>query len=407
MNLLRDLLDAAIAVAQPATCLPPCLPSLPAGRTIIVGAGKAAAAMAQAVERNFPAPVSGLVITQYGYALELGSVEVIEAAHPTPDLAGLSASKRILGLVSDLGEDDLVLCLLSGGGSALMCLPAPGISLQDKQRVTNDLLRAGAPIAAINCVRRHLSSIKGGRLALAARPAQLVTLAISDVPGDDPLVIASGPTVPDPTSFADARDVLETFSITVPAHIAEHLAKGKDEEAQFSADYRLIARPRDAVDAAAEAAGRAGFRIVDLGDALEGDAREMGHSHAALARRYARDGEKVAILSGGELTSVVTGKGAGGPNHDYLLAMALALDGTPGISAIAADTDGLDGSSGAAGAEIGPGLLAEAREQGCDAHAMLEANDSGGFFAALGRQIVTGPTYTNVNDLRAILVEPQ
>ena len=362
--------------------------------------------MAQAVERDYPAPVTGLAITQYGYGLETNSIEIVEAAHPIPDETGLAASRRILDLVSSLGEDDLVLCLLSGGGSALMCLPAPGISLEDKQRVTNDLLKSGAPISAINCVRRHLSSLKGGRLALAARPARIVTLAISDVPGDDPLVIASGPTVPDPTSFADAKDVLEKFAVQAPVSVAEYLEVGQDAEPAFSVDYRMIARPRDALDAAAKVAEHAGFRVVDLGDALEGDARQVGQSHAALARRYAREGERVAIFSGGELTSIVKGKGLGGPNHDYALAMAMALDGMVGITAIAADTDGLDGSSGAAGAEIAPDLLEQAQAHGLDAAAMLEASDSGGFFAALGRQIATGPTYTNVNDFRAILVEP-
>lgn len=362
--------------------------------------------MAQAVEQNYSGAVTGLVITQRGYGLETKSIEVVEAAHPIPDEAGLEASIRILELVSNLGEDDLVLCLVSGGGSALMCLPAPGISLGDKQGLTDALLRAGAAISDINCVRRKLSSIKGGRLAIAASPAPVVTLAISDVPGDDPLVIASGPTVPDPTRFEDALDILEKFAVDVPVSVQDFLREGRGDVPDFIADYRMIARPNDALYAAAGVAERAGFKVVELGDVLEGDARKVGQSHAALARRYARGGERVAILSGGELTSVVRGEGTGGPNHEYALAMAIALDGAPGISAIAADTDGRDGSSDGAGAEISPDLLARARTRGVDPLAMLEANDSGGFFEALGRQIVTGPTYTNVNDFRAILVEP-
>lgn len=362
--------------------------------------------MARAVEQNYSGPVTGLVITQRGYGLETKSIEVVEAAHPIPDETGLEASRRILDLVSSLGEDDLVLCLVSGGGSALMCLPAPGISLEDKQGLTAALLRAGAPISDINCVRRHVSSIKGGRLAMAASPASVVTLAISDVPGDDPLVIASGPTVPDPTRFEDALDILEKFAVDVPASVKGFLKAGRDDVPNFVADYRMIARPSDALNAAASVAERAGFKVVELGDALEGDARRVGRSHAALARRYARGGERVAILSGGELTSVVRGDGTGGPNHEYMMAMAIVLDGTAGISAIAADTDGRDGSSDAAGAEIGPDLLARAQTQGVDPFALLEANNSGGFFETLGGQVVTGPTYTNVNDFRAILVEP-
>ena len=406
MSLLREMLDAAIAAAQPATCLSRHLPPPPVGQTVIVGAGKAAAAMAKAVEQNYSAHVTGLVTTQHGYQLATDRIVVVEAAHPIPDRKGVEASRRILELVSNLEAGDLVLCLLSGGGSALMCLPAPGLTLEDKQSLTHALLIAGAPISDINCVRRHLSSIKGGRLALAAQPARVVTLAISDVPDDDPLVIASGPTVRDHTTYADARSVLDRFDVQVPASVARHLKAGKDERNGFAVDYRLIARPRHALDAAAILAVRAGFELVDLGDALEGDARLVGQSHAALARRYARDGKRVAILSGGELTSVVRGEGTGGPNHEYALALAIALDGMTGISAIAADTDGLDGSSGAAGAEIDDGVLGEAQIQGLEALAMLEANNSGAFFATIGQQIVTGPTYTNVNDFRAILVEP-
>ncbi|MBM3487317.1 MAG: glycerate kinase, partial [Alphaproteobacteria bacterium] len=373
-----------------------------------VGAGKAAAAMAAAVEAHWPGPLSGLVVTRYGHGLPLACIALVEAGHPMPDAAGRDAARRILGLVAGLSADDLVLCLLSGGGSALLVEPASGLALEDKQAVTRALLACGAPIAAINTVRKHLSAIKGGRLAAAAYPAPTVTLVVSDVPGDDPATIASGPTAADPTTTAEARAVLEAFRIALPPAVARHLATAAaespkpDDPRLARAAARIVACARDSLAAAAAVVTQAGLVPEILGDALEGEARELGRIHAARAAA-ARPG--TVLLSGGETTVTLDpGQGSGGRNSEYLLALAVALDGSPGIHAIAADTDGIDGTGPAAGAVIGPATLAAARAAGLDGQAMLAAHDSGRFFATLGDAVTTGPTRTNVNDFRAILV---
>jgi hydroxypyruvate reductase len=405
-ELLRRMFDAAVAAAQPEHCLPPHLPAPAGGRTIVIGAGKASAEMARVLEAHYAGPVEGLVVTRYGHAVPTRRIEIVEAGHPVPDATGEEAGRRILELVRDLDEDDLVICLLSGGGSALLPVPAPGLSLEDKQAVTGALLRAGATIGEINCVRRHLSAIKGGRLALAARPARLLTLAISDVPGDDPLVIASGPTVPDPTSFSDARGIVERYRLDLPQAVHRHLEGSKDEPAEHWGDYVLVARPAQALEAAAEVAREAGYRPVVLGDALEGEAREVATEHAALARRHLEAGERVALISGGELTVTMKGDGVGGPNHEYVLTLMLECNSSGHFAGLAADTDGIDGSSEGAGAWFDEASLSLAAESGLDGGDALAGNDAGGFFAGLGRQVVTGPTRTNVNDFRVVLVDP-
>ena len=405
--LLRRLLDAALASAQPARCLPPHLPEPPAGRTVVVGAGKAAATMARAVEDHWAGPLEGLVVTRYGHRVPTRAIEVVEAAHPVPDAGGREAAARILAMAEGLGADDLALCLISGGGSALLTLPAPGIELADKQAVTGALLRSGAAIGEINAVRKHLSAIKGGRLGAACHPAHLVSLLISDVPGDDPAVIGSGPAVPDPTTFADALAVLHKYGIREPAAVIRHLELGEDETPK-EGDPRLAGReihmtatPAVALDAAAGVAHEAGYMPVVLGDALEGEARDLARAHAALARDAAPG---TVLLSGGEATVTVTGHGRGGPNAEYALALALALDGAPGVFAIACDTDGIDGTEDNAGASVTPDTLSRGHAAGEDAAARLAANDAYGYFAALGDLVMTGPTLTNVNDFRAILV---
>ena len=407
-SLLRSLLDAAFASALPARCLPAHLPQPPAGRTVVIGAGKAAAAMARAVEEHWQGPLEGLVVTRYGHRVPTDAVEVVEAAHPVPDAGGRAAAARILALAEGLGPDDLALCLISGGGSALLTLPAPGVALADKQAVTGALLRSGAAIGEINCVRKHLSAIKGGRLGTACHPARLVSLLISDVPGDDPAVIGSGPTVPDPTTFAEALAVLRSYGIDEPAALIRHLERGAEETPKegdsrlAGAETRIVATPAMALAAAADAAREAGYAPVILGDALEGEARALAREHAALARDAATG---TVLLSGGEATVTVTGAGRGGPNAEYALALALALEGAPGIFAIACDTDGIDGTEDNAGALVTPETLAQGRACGEDAAARLAANDAYGFFAALDDLVMTGPTLTNVNDFRAILVE--
>ena len=404
---LRRLLDAALASAQPAQCLAPHLPEPPAGRTVVVGAGKAAATMARAVEDHWEGPLEGLVVTRYGHRVPTARIEVVEAAHPVPDAGGREAAARILSLAEGLSADDLALCLISGGGSALLTLPAPGIALADKQAMTGALLRSGAAIDEINCVRKHLSAIKGGRLGAACHPARVVSLLISDVAGDDPAVIGSGPTVPDPTTFADALAVLRKYGIAEPAALIRHLEGGAEETPKqgdprlAEAETRMVATPAMALAAAAEAAREAGYEPVILGDALEGEARVLAREHAGLARDAAPG---TVLLSGGEATVTVTGAGRGGPNTEYALALALALDGAPGIFATACDTDGIDGTEDNAGALVTPDTLARARDAGEDAAARLAANDGYGFFAGLGDLVMTGPTLTNVNDFRAILV---
>ncbi len=417
--LLRRLFDAALDAADPALAVPRYLPPKPKGRTLVVGAGKAAAAMAKAVEDNWDGEISGLVVTRYGHGVPCARIEVVEAAHPVPDQAGLDAARRILEMVQGLGPDDLVLCLISGGGSALLSLPAPGITLEEKQAVNKALLRSGAAIDEMNCLRKHLSAIKGGRLAAAAAPARVVSLLISDVPGDDPAVIASGPTVPDPTSFADALAILEKYGIDAPESVTAHLKAAAEETPKpgdarlASCETHLIARPQDSLEAAAAAAREEGVTPLILGDSLEGEAREVAQVMAGIARQVARFGQPASapcvLLSGGETTVTLRGDGRGGRNVEFLLALTVALEhapgeGTPGIYGLACDTDGIDGSEDNAGAITGPGCLARAAAAGIDAKAMLANNDGYGFFAALNDLVMTGPTLTNVNDFRAILV---
>ena len=412
--MLRALFDAAVASAQPARVLARHLPASPRGRTIVVGAGKASAAMAEALEAHWAGDLEGVVVTRYGYGAPSRRIAIVEAAHPVPDAAGAAAAQRVLAAVADLTPDDLVIALISGGGSALLPLPASGVSLDDKQVVSRALLASGATITEINCVRRHLSGIKGGRLAAACHPARVVTLAISDVPGDDPTDIASGPTVADPTTLADARDVLRRYGIDAPPSVRRAL----DDEANESvkpgdariarAEYRMIATPQMALDAAAAVAREAGVTPVILSDRIEGEARDVGKVMAAIAQQVASRGEPVAapcvLLSGGETTVTVRGEGRGGRNVEFLLAFALALHGSAGIHALAADTDGVDGAEEVAGAIVTPDTLARARALGRRPADDLARNDAHGFFAALGDAVVTGPTRTNVNDFRAILV---
>ncbi|WP_428248634.1 glycerate kinase type-2 family protein [Ferrovibrio sp.] len=415
---LRALFDAALAAADPARCLAPFLPKPPKGRTVVVGGGKAAATMARAVEQAWPqdAPLSGLVVTRYGHAVPCQRIEVVEASHPVPDEPGMRGAAHMLELVQGLTPDDLVLCLVSGGGSALLALPAEGLTLADKQAVNQALLRSGANIAEMNCVRKHLSGIKGGRLALAAAPAPVVALLISDVPGDDPAVIASGPTVPDPTSFADARAVLAKYGIKPPPAVVAHLAAEKGETAKPGdprlADVRniMVAAPQMALEAAAQRARDFGVTPLILGDALEGEAREVAIVMAGISRQVRRHGQPLnppcVLLSGGETTVTVRGNGRGGRNAEFLLGLAVALDGLAGVHALAADTDGIDGSEDNAGALLHPDSIARAAAAGVSAKAALANNDGYGFFQAADGLLMTGPTLTNVNDFRAVLVLP-
>ncbi len=410
---LRTLFDTAVAAAQPANLIPGKLPPCPRGRTLVIGAGKAAASMARAVEDNWPAALSGLVITPHGHSLACERIEVVDAAHPVPDLSGLAAAKRILAMVGDLSDEDLVVCLLSGGGSALLSMPAEGISLQDKQSLTAALLRSGANIAEINCVRKHLSAIKGGRLAVACSPAQLVTLAISDVPGNDISVIASGPTVPDETSSSMALDILQVYDVDTPENVRAHLRSAvaetpKPGDSVFAGSETVIlATADDAMNAAARAARQSNVEPLVLGD-LAGDATELAQSHAALAKEAAAGSGPVqppcVLISGGETTVTVRGKGKGGRNCEYALALALALDRQPGIYAIACDTDGIDGTEDNAGCYITPDSLHRADKQSLDARRLLNENDSYRMFSEIGDLVVTGPTRTNVNDFRALLI---
>jgi glycerate 2-kinase len=413
-TLLRRMLDAAIASAAPGRCVPPHLPPPPRGRLVVVGAGKASAAMARAVEDHWEGPLEGLVVTRYGYGVPCRRVEILEAAHPIPDASGLDAARRILEEVSGLGPDDLVLCLISGGGSALLPAPAPGITLEDKQRVAAALLRSGATISEMNCVRRHLSAIKGGRLAAACHPAQVLTLLISDVPGDDPVDIASGPTVPDPTTCADALAVLDRHGIAAPPRVRALLESGAGETVKpgdprlAGATARIVATPQRALEAAAGVARAAGLPAHILGDSLEGEARDVGAVLAAVARQVADRGQPFqppcVLLSGGETTVTVRGHGRGGRNVEFLLALGVALRGHPLVHALAADTDGVDGQEEIAGALLGPDTLERARRLGLRPRERLDDNDGHGFFSALGDSVITGPTLTNVNDFRAILV---
>ncbi|MGC1180190.1 MAG: glycerate kinase [Methyloceanibacter sp.] len=414
-ELLKAMFKAAVDAAQPALCLPPHLPASPKGRTIVVGAGKASGAMAKAVEDHWQGPLEGLVVTRYGHRLPTSRIEVVEASHPVPDAAGRDAAMRILKMVQGLSPDDLVLCLISGGGSALLALPAEGVSLADKQAVNKALLKSGATIGEINAVRKHLSAIKGGRLALAAAPARVVSLLISDVPGDDPSVIASGPTVPDASTYADALAILEKHAIAAPASVLARL-KSEAEETPKPGDPRLakvetimIATPQASLEAAASVARKAGVTPVILGNAIEGESRDVALVHAGIARQCAGYSQPAAppcvLISGGETTITLKGKGKGGRNTEFLLALAIALDGDPRIYAVAGDTDGVDGSEDNAGALIYPDTLARAEAAGLNAKAMLADNDPWTFFNGIGDLLVTGPTLTNVNDFRAVLIE--
>ncbi len=415
--LLRSLFDAAVAAADPSRIVPQHLPESPKGRTIVVGAGKAAAAMAAAVETHWRGPLQGLVVTRVGHGAPTKRIRVIEAGHPNPDIAGMAAAAEILSLMRGLTSDDLVLALISGGGSALLSLPAGEVTLADKQAITRALLKSGARIDEMNAVRKHLSAIKGGRLAIAAAPARVVTLIISDVPGDDLSVIASGPTVADITTLADAREVLARYRIDLPPRIAAHLADPLNETPKpgdprlAKVENRLIATPRGSLLAAAAKAREAGYAPLILGDAIEGEARECAIVHAGIALSAARHGEPVAapcvLLSGGETTVTIRGQGRGGRNREFALSLAIALDGRDGVFALAADTDGIDGFEAAAGAMVTPDTLARARALGLDARARLDDNDSYSLFAALSDLAVTGPTLTNVDDFRAILIEPR
>jgi glycerate 2-kinase len=412
---LRRLFDAAIAAADPAKLVPRHLPAEPKGRTIVVGAGKASAAMARAFEQQWTGELSGLVVTRYGYGAPCKRIEVVEAAHPVPDARGEQAARRILELVTGLTEEDLVVALISGGGSALLSAPAEGLSLADKQAVNRALLASGASIEEINCVRKHLSAIKGGRLAVAAYPARVVTLLISDVPGDDPSVIASGPTVADPTTYADARAILAKYGITPPPAVKSHLASARDEtpkpgDARLArAEIHLIATPQASLMAAAGVAKSAGVTPLVLSDSIEGEAREVARVLAGVARQVHKYGQPIpapcVLLSGGETTVTVRGKGRGGRNVEFLLALALALRGQSQTWAIAGDTDGVDGAEEIAGAIITPDTLDRAARVGIRAADSLANNDGHGFFESLGDQVVTGPTLTNVNDFRAALID--
>ncbi len=412
------MFDAAVASAQPALCVPPHLPTaeeLGRGRLVVIGAGKASAAMARAVEDHWAGPLSGLVITRYGYGVPCQRIEIAEASHPVPDAAGLRAAQRMLHMVQGLGEDDIVLCLISGGGSSLLPLPLPSLTLDDKQAVNRALLASGATIGEMNTVRRHLSAIKGGRLAAACHPARVVTLLLSDVPGDNPIDIASGPTVADPTTCGDALAIVRRYGIELPAAVMRVLQSGEGESVKpgdtrlARAETRMVATPQQALEAAAAVARQAGYAPYILGDALEGEARDVGKVLAGIALQAAARGQPFGapcvLLSGGETTVTVRGKGRGGRNVECLLSFTAATGGHPRIHALMADTDGVDGQEETAGACIGPDTLPRAWAQGLRPLDSLANNDGHGFFEAVSSAVVTGPTMTNVNDFRAVLVE--
>jgi hydroxypyruvate reductase len=412
-SFLRDLFDAAVAAGAPAR-VRDALPEPGAGRTVVVGAGKASAAMARTVEQAWPGSLTGLVITRYGHAVACDRVAIVEAGHPMPDATGTAAAARMLELVRNLSPEDLVIGVFSGGGSALMSLPPPGVSLADMQAITHQLLRSGARIGDINCVRRHVSAINGGRLAAASFPARVCNLLISDVPGDAPLDIASGPLVVDPTTCAQALSLLERFSIVIPDAVRAGLVGGgfesvKPGDARLArVETKIIASAAQSLAAAADLAGRRGVRARVLSDRLEGEARLVARDMMETARRLARaqpgSEPPQVLLSGGETTVTVTGHGRGGRNVEFALALAIAAEGDPRIHALAADTDGIDGTEPIAGAYVGPDTFARAAALGLDARGYLERNDAHSFFEALGDSIITGPTRTNVNDFRAVLV---
>ena len=419
---LMALYEAAYSTAHPKVCLPARLPRVPeGGRIIIIGAGKGTAAMAVAAETHYIATgqqdkVSGLISTRHGFGLPTRIIKIIEAGHPVPDANSIEGAKQAIAYAKTAGPNDLVLCLLSGGASALWAAPVEGVTFETKQQLTKQLLKSGAPISEMNCVRKHLSQIKGGKLAAAAYPARLLTLAISDVPGDHPDEIGSGPTVADRSTLADARNVLSRWKITPAPEIAAALANPANETLKpgdaklANSKYEIVAAPKASIEAAAQIARAQGYRVEILGDSLEGEAREVARAHAAMALDAQRRGEKVAIMSGGELTVTVSGNGSGGPNQEYALGLAIALDGANGICALAGDTDGTDGGGGnaddPAGAMVFPDTLARAQAINQNAANFLANNDSSGFFRPLGDLILCGPTQTNVNDFRVILVDP-
>ncbi len=412
-DFLQRMFNAAVAAAQPHLRIPEFLPKAPKGRTVVIGAGKASAAMARAFEEAWEGELSGLIVTRYGYEVACGRLEIFSAAHPVPDGNSELGARRLLETVSKLTEDDLAVCLISGGGSALIAAPADGLTLDDKQAVNTALLRSGANIHEMNCVRKHLSAIKGGRLAAAAAPARIVNLLISDVPGDHPASIASGPTVPDPSTYADARAIIGKYGIDLPAGAKARLETGVSETPKPGnpifdrVETHLIALPKASLAAAAAVAEAEGVRTIMLGDALEGEARELGAEHARLALETRSSGGGCVLLSGGETTVTVRGHGKGGRNVEYVLGMARELRGAPGVHAIACDTDGIDGAGDNAGATVHPDTLARALEKGLEAGDFLARNDAYSYFEAIGDLVMTGPTRTNVNDFRAVLVEPE
>jgi hydroxypyruvate reductase len=420
-DLLESLFRIAVAAAHPSQCLPANLPEPPmSGRLFVLAAGKGGGSLAEVAEQHYlprmpSSQLDGIAVTRHGYGRPTRQIQVIEAGHPVPDVEGLAGAETMLALADAAGGGDLVLVLLSGGASANLIAPAAGITLAEKQTATRALLRSGANIGEINTVRKHLSRIKGGRLAQHVHPAKLVTLAISDVPGDDPAVIGSGPTVPDPTTLADARSIVGRYRLDLPESVSRALSDSANESPKpgdkifAGTTFRIVARPADALAAAKARAEAAGYDTVVLGDRLQGEAREVAAEHAGLARNYAAQGRRVAILSGGELTVTLRGQGQGGPNQEYALALAIHLDGAPGIFALAADTDGTDGGRGRsddpAGAFVEPATLERARKAGLDPAAFLADNDSTGFFNAIGDLFQPGPTFTNVTDFRAIVVD--
>ncbi|CAI0796844.1 glycerate kinase type-2 family protein [Serratia ficaria] len=411
---LESVFQAAIASAQPRHNIPPYLPENRQGKLTVIGAGKASAAMAQAVEQHWEGELSGLVVTRYGYAVACRHIDIVEAAHPVPDASGLAAAQRMISLVSELGEEDTVLCLISGGGSSLLPLPYPGITLEEKQSVNRELLKCGATISEMNCVRRHLSAIKGGKLAAACYPARLITLLISDVPGDDPADIASGPTSPDATTCGDALAVIDRYGISLAGHIRQMLESGESESLNpddprlTRNETHLISTPLMALEAAANQAAAQGLPAYILSDRLEGEAREVGKVMAGIALQVSRHDhpfpKPCLLLSGGETTVTVRGNGRGGRNVEFLLSMGIQLNGEPGIYALAGDTDGVDGQEEIAGAFLAPDTLFRARALDLNAKGALDNNDGHGFFETIGASVVTGPTLTNVNDFRCVLI---
>ncbi len=412
---LTDLFKTAVATADPMRVVAEHLPEKPKGRLIVIGAGKASARMAEAVEAHY-GPCEGFVITRYGYARTTQGIEIVEAAHPVPDAAGETATQKLMAMADGFGPEDTVIALISGGGSALLCAPRAGLTLSEKMSVNKALLASGAPIGQMNVVRKHLSAVKGGQLAAACHPARLLTLMISDVPGDDPAEVASGPTVGDTTTAQDARAIIDRYGIDVPASVLACLEAGSsvvspDDPRLAQSETRIIAAPSQSLQAASEIATAAGCDVRILGDALEGEARELAIEQCQIAQTLQAEASQsnrpILLLSGGECTVTRRGEGVGGPNAEYVLAAATALKGAKGIHVLACDTDGVDGAAEVAGAYAGPETLKTAHDTGLDAAKALDQNDAHRFFGAIGGQIVTGPTLTNVNDFRAILILPQ